>query len=106
RLMDTPSGFIPDQDQGVLIGVVQLPPGASLDRTTAVLNRAVDIVRKTEGVQDVTALAGLDGASFSAASNAATMFIKLADFEHRETPELKAQALAGTISQATGGIEE
>ncbi len=106
RLMDTPSGFIPDQDQGVLIGVVQLPPGASLDRTTAVLNRAVDIVRKTEGVQDVTALAGLDGASFSAASNAATMFIKLADFEHRETPELKAQALAGAISQATGGIEE
>ena len=37
----TPAGFIPEQDQGVLIGVVQLPAGASLDRTTAVMNRAV-----------------------------------------------------------------
>src|SRR3546814_663986 len=40
RLTDTPTGFIPDQDQGVLIGVVQLPPGASLDRTSEVLARA------------------------------------------------------------------
>src|SRR5690606_8577488 len=34
RLVDTPTGFIPEQDQGFLIGVVQLPPGASLERTT------------------------------------------------------------------------
>ncbi|HYI43019.1 MAG TPA: efflux RND transporter permease subunit, partial [Sphingomicrobium sp.] len=40
QLTTTPTGFIPDQDQGVLIGVVQLPPGASLERTSAVLNRA------------------------------------------------------------------
>ena len=50
RLMDTPTGFIPEQDQGFLIGVVQLPPGASLDRTEAAMTRAVEIVRSTEGV--------------------------------------------------------
>src|SRR3546814_17548066 len=44
RLTDTPTGFIPDQDQGVLIGVVQLPPGASLDRTSEVLARAQQVV--------------------------------------------------------------
>ena len=40
RLVDTPSGFIPEQDQGFLIGVIQLPAGASLDRTEAVMTRA------------------------------------------------------------------
>src|SRR5690606_34332269 len=45
RLMDTPSGFIPEQDQGFLIGVVQLPPGASLERTEAVMTRASDIIK-------------------------------------------------------------
>src|SRR5690606_6134772 len=105
RLVDTPTGFIPEQDQGFLIGVVQLPPGASLDRTDAAMNRAVEIVRSTDGVVDVAAFAGLDGASFSAASNAATMFIKLADHDARG-PEQAAAAMAGAISQATGVIEE
>jgi hydrophobe/amphiphile efflux-1 (HAE1) family protein len=106
RLMDTPTGFIPDQDQGVLIGVVQLPPGASLERTIAAMNRAVDIVNQQEGVMAVTAFAGLDGSSFSAASNAATMFIRLTDWSERDRPELTAAALSGALSQATGVIEE
>ncbi|MNJ28968.1 Efflux pump membrane transporter BepE [compost metagenome] len=106
RMADTPTGFIPEQDQGVLIGVIQLPAGASLERTTAALERAVEIIRKNDAVLDVTALAGLDGASFSASSNAATMFIKLKDWSERETPELQASALAGSLSQATGVIEE
>ena len=106
RMADTPTGFIPDQDQGVLIGVVQLPPGASLERTKAAMNKAVDIVRKADGVQEVTAFAGLDGSSFSLSSNAATMFIKLKDYEERTTPELEASALAGALSGATGVIEE
>src|SRR5690606_11522999 len=50
QLTSTPTGFIPEQDQAVLIGVVQLPPGASLDRTSEVLNRAYEIVRKQPGV--------------------------------------------------------
>ena len=40
RLTATPTGFIPEQDQGFLIGVVQLPPGASLERTSDVLQQA------------------------------------------------------------------
>ena len=106
RLVDTPSGFIPEQDQGVLIGVIQLPAGASLERTTAALNQAVAIIDKNDAVADITALAGLDGASFSASSNAATLFIKLKDWSERDKPELKAAALAASLSQATGVIEE
>lgn len=106
RMADTPTGFIPAQDQGILIGVVQLPPGASLERTKAAMNKAVEIVGKADGVQEVTAFAGLDGSSFSMSSNAATMFIKLNDYDQRTTPALEASALAGALSGATGVIEE
>jgi hydrophobe/amphiphile efflux-1 (HAE1) family protein len=106
RLMDTPSGFIPEQDQGFLIGVIQLPAGASLDRTQAVMMRAADIIKKTEGVDGTVAFAGLDGSSFSFGSNAATIFVRLDDFKDRTTREQGAAALAGAITGATQGLEE
>ena len=99
RLTDTPTGFIPDQDQGVLIGVVQLPPGASLDRTSEVLARAQQVVGGVDGVASVTTFAGLDGSSFSTASNAGTMFIRLTDWGDRGS-ELSAAALSGQLSGA------
>ncbi|WP_426267069.1 efflux RND transporter permease subunit [Sphingomonas sp. LHG3443-2] len=102
QLASTPTGFIPEQDQGVLIGVVQLPPGASLDRTTEVLNRAYEIVRKQEGVVDAATFAGLDGASFSQASNAGTMFIRLADWGERGG-QLSANALSKALTGALAG---
>src|SRR5690606_10558467 len=106
RLMDTPSGFIPEQDQGFLIGVIQLPPGASLERTEAVMTRASDIIKSTEGVEGLVAFAGLDGSSFSFGSNAATIFVRLDAFEERKTAEQSAAALAGAITGATYGIED
>jgi hydrophobe/amphiphile efflux-1 (HAE1) family protein len=105
RLTATPSGFIPEQDQGFLIGVVQLPAGASLERTDAVMQRAREIIEKTDGVDGTVAFAGLDGSSFSFGSNAATLFVRLNAFDDR-TKAQAASALAGAITQATGGIEE
>ena len=106
RVLDTPSGFIPEQDQGFLIGVIQLPSGASLERTEAVMSRASEIIKKTEGVDGTVAFAGLDGSSFSFGSNAATIFVRLKDFDDRKTKEQAAAALAGAITGATGGIED
>ncbi|CAN7272308.1 efflux RND transporter permease subunit [Brevundimonas sp. LjRoot202] len=106
RLIDTPSGFIPEQDQGFLIGVIQLPPGASLERTEAVMRRASDTIKSTEGVEGLVAFAGLDGTSFSFGSNAATIFVRLDAFEERKTAEQSAAALAGAITGATMGIED
>ncbi|MGB3846219.1 MAG: multidrug efflux RND transporter permease subunit [Sphingopyxis sp.] len=99
RLTDTPTGFIPDQDQGVLIGVVQLPPGASLDRTSDVLKRAQQVVSGVEGVDSISTFAGLDGSSFSTASNAGTMFIRLTDWGERGK-ERSAVALSQQLSGA------
>ncbi len=106
RLLDTPSGFIPDQDQGFLIGVIQLPPGASLERTEAVMTRASEIIKGTDGVEGMVAFAGLDGSSFSFGSNAATIFVRLNAFEERKSAEQAAAALAGAITGATMGIED
>ncbi|HYC98080.1 multidrug efflux RND transporter permease subunit [Brevundimonas sp.] len=106
RVVDTPTGFIPDQDQGYLIGVIQLPAGASLERTEAVMTQARTIIEKTEGVDGTVAFAGLDGSSFSFGSNAATIFVRLSDFEERKTRETAAAALAGAITGATFGIED
>ena len=107
RLTETPTGFIPEQDQGFLIGVVQLPPGSALDRTDAVMQRAGQMARETEGIVELAMIAGLDGASFSAQPNAGTFFIRLADYEERAgNPALSAEALAGALSMKIGGAIE
>ncbi|RZJ03841.1 MAG: multidrug efflux RND transporter permease subunit [Brevundimonas sp.] len=105
RVVDTPTGFIPDQDQGFLIGVIQLPAGASLERTEAVMAKASAIIQKTEGVNGTVAFAGLDGASFSFGSNSATIFVRLDPFDERNDQQ-SAVALAGAITGATFGIED
>jgi hydrophobe/amphiphile efflux-1 (HAE1) family protein len=103
QLTTTPTGFIPEQDQGILIGVVQLPPGASLERTSAVLERAYGIVRNQKGVVEAATFAGLDGSSFSQASNAGTMFIKLADWSERRGDGLSADGMSKALTGALAG---
>jgi hydrophobe/amphiphile efflux-1 (HAE1) family protein len=99
RLAATPTGFIPEQDQGVLIGVVQLPAGSSLDRTSETLARAADILKNMDGVSNVATLAGLDGASFSMASNSGTIFMRLEDWDVRGK-EMAAAELSKKLSGA------
>jgi HAE1 family hydrophobic/amphiphilic exporter-1 len=70
----TPTGFIPPQDKGYVIAVLQLPPGASLTRTDAALRRAITDGLSVDGVAHAVGLAGLDGASFTTASNAGAIF--------------------------------
>ena len=79
-----PTGFIPEQDQGYLITVIQLPPGASLARTDAVVREATKLVLGTEGIVHAVPFAGFDGATFTNASNAGAIFWPLAPFEERD----------------------
>src|SRR4030095_12213548 len=59
RFAATPTGFIPAQDQGYFIAVVQLPPGSSLARTDALVKRVVHAALDTKGVVHAAAFAGL-----------------------------------------------
>lgn len=99
RLTETPTGFIPEQDQGFLIGIVQLPPGASLDRTDAVMTSISEELMQADGILGVAAMVGMDGSSFSSASNAGTMFIRLDPFEERQgNPQLTAVAISQMLT--------
>ncbi len=76
-----PTGFIPDQNQGYLITVIQLPAGSSLDRTDKVVQRATDLILKHPGVAHTAGFAGFDGATFTNAPNAGAIFFTFKDFE-------------------------
>src|SRR5262249_14853921 len=77
RFWETPTGFIPAQDQGYLIGVIQMPPGSSLQRTDEVLRQAQNVALGHAATQLSVSFAGLDGATFTTAPNAAAMFVVL-----------------------------
>ena len=76
-----PRGFIPSLDQGYAIVVIQLPDGASLARTDAVVKRATEIARQTPGAFNAVAFAGFSGATFTNATNAAAIFVSFRPFE-------------------------
>ncbi|MEM9097679.1 MAG: multidrug efflux RND transporter permease subunit [Pseudomonadota bacterium] len=76
-----PQGFIPDQNQGYLIAVVDLPPGAALSRTDAVIRRATQIVLSHPAVKNTAGFAGLDGSTFTNASNAGVIFMPFKPFD-------------------------
>ena len=103
RLNATPTGFIPDQDQGFLIGVIQLPPGSSLERTEASVDRIRKVVSQNSKVLETAAFAGLDGSTFSPASNSGIMFLRLAPHEERKGQGETAAELAGAITGAVAG---
>ncbi|WP_417622005.1 efflux RND transporter permease subunit [Parasphingorhabdus sp.] len=103
RFSDTPTGFIPAQDQGYLIAVVQMPPGASLQRTDEVLLDAQKIALKNKAVKATVAFAGLDGATFTLAPNAATMFIPLSPHGERADADAVANELRSAMSSITAG---
>jgi hydrophobic/amphiphilic exporter-1 (mainly G- bacteria), HAE1 family len=89
-----PGGFIPDEDKGYLFVAVELPEGASLQRTDEILKQVETIVGNTKGVRSAVGLAGyniLNGLNFP---NAAMMFVGLEPWEERKAPELHASVLA------------
>ncbi len=104
RFAATPTGFIPAQDQGYFIAVVQMPPGSSLERTDAVVRQAVETALKVKGVNHTVAFAGLDGASFTNAPNAGTMFIQMDEAGARQKAGLTAQDILQTLRQNMGAI--
>ncbi len=101
-----PVGFIPELDQGYLITVVQLPPGASLARTDAVVQAATKVILDTPGVGHTVAFAGLDGATLTNAPNAGAIFVPLAPFEERDAQGLTATAVLASLRRRLSSIED
>ena len=101
-----PGGFIPPQNQGYLITVVQLPAGAKLDRTDAAIRKAVDTLLAHPGVAHTAAFAGLDGATFTNASNGGVIFVTFKDFATLEKLGLTQERMLGELQGALFEIQE
>jgi HAE1 family hydrophobic/amphiphilic exporter-1 len=101
-----PTGFIPQQDQGYLINIIQLPPGASLARTDEVARKVTKIVLGTPGIAHAVPIVGLDGATFTTAPNAAVVFTPLDDFAERAKKGESAQALIAALNKQFGAIQD
>src|SRR5262252_2329564 len=93
----TPTGFLPEDDQGALFVVVQMPGGASVGRTTEAIRQAEDILRKEEAVEDFTSVIGLNFIDNYSQPNAAFMVVTLKPFEERKDRSLGASELIAQL---------
>lgn len=79
-----PSGFIPNEDQGMFYAIIQTPPGSSLERTNAVAERLQKIAEGIEGIKSVSSLAGYEVLTEGTGSNAGTCLVNLKSWEDRK----------------------
>jgi multidrug efflux pump len=98
-----PGGFIPTQDKLYLIGGVQLPAGASLERTDAVVRKISDIALSTEGVASAVAFPGLNALQFNNTPNTGTIFFALADFKDRKR---SAEEITAELNMKFSSVQE
>ncbi len=91
-----PTGFIPKEDRGIIFADIQLPPGASLERTYAILKDLQKEARNIEGVTNVTFTASR-GFMSGQGSNVGQAFIKLAPFEDRKSEQTSVDAITGRL---------
>ncbi|WP_033937420.1 efflux RND transporter permease subunit, partial [Pseudomonas aeruginosa] len=101
-----PPGFVPMQDKYYLVGIAQLPNGASLERTDAVVRQMSRIGLDEPGVESVVAFPGLSVNGFVNVPNAAVMFFMLDPFESRTSADLGALAIAGRLQARFASIPD
>jgi len=99
-----PTSFLPSEDQGYMLVNVQLPPGATIERTTRVMSQVEDYILKQPEVQSMVSVMGF---SFSGqGQNAGLAFVTLKDWDDRKGKEHTAQAIAGRAFGALSQIRD
>ncbi|WP_179351461.1 efflux RND transporter permease subunit [Winogradskyella vidalii] len=101
----TPTGFVPNEDRGIIFANIELPAGASLDRTDAVAQNLYAQISDLEGIVDVNVIKGRSLIS-GAGSNYGMGIIKLQDWSEREDASLSSQAITGKLFGIAAGIPE
>ena len=101
-----PQGFIPVMDQGYAIVVVKLPDGASLERTDAVIQRASEIALDTPGIRDAVGFSGLDGSTFTLATNTGVIFTAFDGYDERLAAGQSANAIIGNLFGRMQAVQE
>jgi hydrophobe/amphiphile efflux-1 (HAE1) family protein len=102
--MKVPSSFVPAEDQGYIFGSVQLPDGATMERTRNMSAKVSKIVEQHPGVRNAMAINGFDLLGGGNKTNAATFFIPLKDWDLR--PDAPAAAVARDIVAQGAALRE
>jgi multidrug efflux pump len=107
-LQRIPGSLVPDEDPGVVMVGAIMDPGASISRSQEVIQHVADALTKDPSVKDSSTIAGFSILGNTIASNAATMFIKLADWNQRTAPGTSSKDIAKKIfgigSKITDGM--
>ena len=101
-----PTAYLPDEDQGVLMAMVQLPPGSTLEQTEAVMAKVRNhfLVDQKEAVESCMTIAGFGFAG--QAQNQGLAYIKLRDWDLRNRPDLRVKGILGKAMPFLAGIRE
>jgi len=103
----TPTGFLPEDDQGAIFVIVQLPGGASVERTSEVMRKAEAIVKEDPAAEEYTSIIGLNFIDNYSQPNAGFMVVTLKPFAERKDRTLGAREvigrLGGKFRQIQGG---
>ena len=100
----TPTGFLPEEDQGAFFVAIQLPDGASVTRTREVVTRVEAIAKDIPQIEKVLAIVGFSLLDSGNQSNSAFMVLRMKPFADRKAASDKVQALIGRMAQGLGGI--
>jgi HAE1 family hydrophobic/amphiphilic exporter-1 len=101
-----PAGFIPDEDQGLFGVNVQLPPAASLERTSAVLRKIEEILSKVDGVASYQTIGGYGAVTSTYQPNFGSIFVRLKPWEERHAESQKVFGIMRRMQRELAAIPE
>ncbi|WP_372751005.1 efflux RND transporter permease subunit [Labilibaculum sp.] len=102
----TPTGFIPNEDQGIIFCDITLPPGSTLDRTAKVAQKVEDVINQIDVVKEKMFVVGFSMLSGTNGGSKAFAVIKLKDWKERKEDHQKVKAIIGQLFGRTAGISE
>jgi hydrophobic/amphiphilic exporter-1 (mainly G- bacteria), HAE1 family len=101
-----PAGFIPDEDQGIFGVNVQLPPGASIERTSATLAKVEAILSKVEAIDSFQTIGGYGVVTNTYQPNYGSIFARLKPWEERQTEDVKVKGIMAQLQRQFAAIPE
>ncbi|MBD5308680.1 MAG: efflux RND transporter permease subunit [Bacteroides sp.] len=101
-----PTSYIPQEDLGYFMGSVQLPTGASLDRTDSVMKQITSRTLTIPGVRDVISMAGTGGMGGGSGSNKGSLFVMLEPWKDRKAKSLRVDAVIDSLNRLCADIQE
>ncbi len=101
-----PAGFIPEEDQGIFGVNVQLPPAASLERTSTVLAQVEEILGRTEGIESFQTIGGYGVVTNTYQPTFGTIFARLTPWGERHGEALHVRGIMASVGREVAGIPE